>query len=120
MRFLVRWAILAVAVFVAATIVGGVELERGLVSLLIVSGILGLVNASLGTLLRIVSAPVLILSLGLFAIVINLVVLWVTTLITDRLEIEGFWSYFWASLIISIATVILHVILPDRSYRRTG
>ena len=120
MRFLVKWGILAVAVFVAATLVGGVDLERGLVSLLIVSGVLGLVNALLGTVLRILSAPVLILSLGLFAIVINMVVLWITTLLSDRIEIEGFWSYLWASLIISIVTMILHVVLPDRSNQRAG
>jgi hypothetical protein len=52
--------------------------------------------------------------------VINLVVLWVTTVLTDRIEIEGFWSYFWASLIISVATIILHAILPDRSYQHAG
>jgi len=119
-RFLVKWGILAAAVFVAATLVGGVDLERGLVSLLIVSGVLGLVNALLGTVLRILSAPVLILSLGLFAIVINMVVLWITTLLTDRIEIEGFWSYLWASLIISIVTMILYAVLPARSYQRAS
>jgi putative membrane protein len=120
MRLLVKWAILAVAVYLAAWLVGGVELERGLGSLLIVAAVLGLVNALLGTVLRLVGAPLLIMTLGLFAIVINMVVLWITTLLTDRIEIDGFWSYFWASLIISIATIILHVILPDRSYQRTG
>ena len=62
----------------------------------------------------------LILSLGLFAIVINMAVLWITTLLTDRIEIEGFWSYLWASLIISIVTMILHAVLPARSYQRAG
>jgi len=62
----------------------------------------------------------LILSLGLFAIVINMAVLWITTLLTDRIEIEGFWSYLWASLIISIVTIILYAVLPARSYQRAG
>jgi len=66
------------------------------------------------------SAPVLIFSLGLFAIVINMAVLWITTLLTDRIEIEGFWSYLCASLIISIVTMILHAVLPARSYQRAG
>ena len=62
----------------------------------------------------------LIFSLGLFAIVINMAVLWITTLLTDRIEIEGFWSYLCASLIISIVTMILHAVLPARSYQRAG
>ncbi len=102
------------AVYLAAWIVGGVKLDEGLVSLLVVAAILGLVNALAGTVLRILSAPLIILSLGLFAIVINMVVLWTTTLLTDRIEIDGFWSYFWASIVISIVTVILHLVLPDR------
>ena len=54
------------------------------------------------------------------AIVINMVVLWVTTLLSDRIEIDGFWSYLWASLIVSIVTMILHAVLPARSYQRAG
>jgi uncharacterized membrane protein YvlD (DUF360 family) len=47
-----------------------------------------------------------------------MVVLWVTTLLTERIEIDGFWSYLWASIVISIVTVILHVALPDRRTAR--
>jgi putative membrane protein len=113
MRILIRWAILAVAVFVAAQIVPGIELREGLASLLIVSAILGLVNAFLGTVLRILSIPFLIVTLGLFAIVINMVVLWVTALFTDRISFVGFWAYFWAALIVSIVTLALRIALPD-------
>ncbi len=113
MRILIRWGITAVAVFVAAELVPGIELREGVASLLIVSAILGLVNAVLGTVLRILSIPFLIVTLGLFAIVINMVVLWVTTAFTDRIVIEGFWAYFWAALIISIVTLVLRIALPD-------
>jgi len=57
MRILIRWAITAVAVFVAGELVSGFELREGLVSMLIVAGILGLVNTLLGTVLRILSIP---------------------------------------------------------------
>ena len=49
------------------------------------------------------------MTLGLFAIVINMVVLWVTTIFTDRIDIEGFWAYFWAALIVSIVTLVLRI-----------
>ncbi|MBA3764365.1 MAG: phage holin family protein [Actinobacteria bacterium] len=113
MRMLIRWAILAVAVFVAAQLVPGIELEEGLVSLLIVAAVLGLVNAVLGTVLRILSIPFLIVTLGLFAIAINMVVLWVTTALTDRIEIDGAWAYFWAALIVSLVTLALRFVVPD-------
>jgi putative membrane protein len=52
-------------------------------------------------------------TLGLFAIVINMVVLWVTTLLTDRIDIDGFWAYLWAALIIAVVTLLLRIVLPD-------
>ena len=113
MRILIRWAISAVAVFVAAQVVPGIELREGLVSLLIVAAVLGLVNTLLGTVLRILSIPFLIITLGLFAIAINMVVLWVTTALTDRIDIDGFSGYFWAALVVSIVTLVLRVVLPD-------
>ena len=113
MRILIRWGITAVAVFVAGRLVPGIELREGLVSLLIVAAILGLVNAVLGTLLRVVSIPFLILTLGLFAIVINMAVFWVTTIFTNRIEIDGFWAYFWAALVISLTTLLLRIVMPD-------
>ncbi len=112
-RILLRWAITAVAVFVAGELVSGIELRDGVVSLLIVAGILGLVNALLGTVLRILSIPFLIVTFGLFAIVINMAVLWVTTGLTDRIEIDGFWAFFWAALIVSIVTLVLRLVVPD-------
>ncbi|CAN5806415.1 phage holin family protein [soil metagenome] len=118
MRIMIRWAILAVAVFVAAQVVPGIELREGLVSLLIVAAVLGLVNALLGTVLRIFSIPFLIITLGLFAIVINMVVLWVTTALTDRIDIDGFPAYFWAALVVSVVTLILRLVLPDGGKER--
>ena len=118
MRILIRWAITAVAVFVAGELVSGIELREGVGSLLIVAGILGLVNALLGTVLRILSIPFLIVTLGLFAIVINMAVLWVTTMLTDRIEIDGFWAYVWAALTISIVTMVLRIAFPDRDHDR--
>jgi len=57
MGILIRCAITAVAVFVAGELVSGFELREGVVSLLIVAGILGLVNTVLGTVMRILSIP---------------------------------------------------------------
>jgi putative membrane protein len=114
MGLLLAWLVIAAAVVVAAWIVPGVDVEGGFWSVLLVAAVLGLVNVILGTILRILTLPLLILTLGLFSIVINMIVLWVTTLLTDRLEIDGFWAYFFAALVIAIVTAVFSFLLPER------
>ena len=113
-RLLIRFAVVAAAVYAAAYLVPGVEVREGLASLALVAGILGLVNATLGTVLRILSLPVRAATLGLFSIVINMAVLWATTRITDRIQVEDFAALFWASLVIAAVTMVLGWVLPDR------
>jgi putative membrane protein len=114
MRLLLSWLVIAAAVVVAAWIVPDVDVKGGFWSILIVAAILGLVNVILGTILRVLTFPIMILTLGLFSIVINMIVLWVTTLLTDRLEIDGFWAYFFAALVIAIVTAVFSFLLPER------
>jgi putative membrane protein len=114
MGLLLAWLVIAAAVVVAAWIVPGVDVEGGFWSVLLVAAVLGLVNVIVGTILRVLTFPLLILTLGLFSIVINMIVLWVTTLLTDRLEIDGFWAYFFAALVIAIVTAVFSFLLPER------
>jgi putative membrane protein len=114
MNLLLAWLVIAAAVVVAAWIVPGVDVEGGFWSVLLVAAVLGLVNIILGTILRVLTFPILILTLGLFSIVINMIVLWVTTLLTDRLEIDGFWAYFFAALVIAVVTAGFSFLLPER------
>jgi putative membrane protein len=114
MNLLLAWLVIAAAVVVAAWIVPGVDVEGGFWSVLLVAAVLGLVNIILGTILRVLTFPILILTLGLFSIVINMIVLWVTTLLTDRLEIDGFWAYFFAALVIAVVTAVFSFLLPER------
>jgi putative membrane protein len=114
MGLLLAWLVIAAAVVVAAWIVPGVDVEGGFWSVLLVAAILGLVNVILGTFLRVLTLPLMIFTLGLFSIVINMIVLWVTTLLTDRLEIDGFWAYFLAALVIAVVTALFSFLLPER------
>jgi putative membrane protein len=114
MGLLLAWLVIAAAVVIAAWIVPGVEVEGGFWSILIVAAILAIVNVILGTILRVLTFPIIILTLGLFSIVINMIVLWVTTLLTDRLEIDGFWAYFLAALVIAVVTTVFSFLLPER------
>ena len=114
MGLLLAWLVIAAAVVVAAWIVPGVDVEGSFWSILLVAAVLALVNVILGTILRIFTFPLIVLTLGLFSIVINMIVLWVTTLLTDRLEIDGFWAYFFAALVIAVVTALITFLLPER------
>lgn len=123
--FLVRWAILAVAVWIAAEIVGGIHLE-GWESTLIVALILGLLNMFIKPLLWFLSLPAIVLTLGLFLLIVNTAILGLTAWISgkfDRIDfaIDGFWDAFWGALIITIVSWILGgFVKPDRMAERVA
>lgn len=123
--FVVRWLITAVAVWVAAGLVGGIHLE-GWGSTLAVALILGLLNAYLKPLMVFGSLPALVLTLGLFLILINTALLALTAWIAGkfdsiRFDIDSFWAAFWGAVIISLVSFFLsRIINPKKIAERVG
>jgi putative membrane protein len=103
----------AVALWVAARVVDGIELPEEILSVLLVAAVFGLVNALIKPLVFVLSLPVVLLSLGLFTIVINALMLMLTDWLMDSLTVSGFWAALLGSLLISIVSLIFSVILPD-------
>ena len=109
---LVRWALLAAAFAITSWILSGMTINGGFWSVVWVSAIFGLVNAIVGTILRLLTLPLIILTLGLFAIVVNALLLELTDWLTDSLTIdEFFWTAIWAAIIMAIVSVILDLLL---------
>jgi putative membrane protein len=105
---LIRWVIIGLAFAATAWLLGGVTVSGGFWGYVWVSALFGIVNVFLGTILRLISLPLTVLTLGLFLIVINAILLEITDAITGDLTIDSFfWDAIWASIIMSIATVIL-------------
>ena len=123
--FVVRWLITAVAVWVAAELIGGIALE-GWGSTLAVALILGLLNAYLKPLMVFGSLPALVLTLGFFLILINTALLALTAWIAGKFEsitfaIDGFWSAFWGAVIISLVSFLLtRFVNPRKVAERIG
>lgn len=123
--FLVRWAVLTVAVWVAAAIVDGIHLE-GWRSTILVALILGLLNAVLRPVLFWVSLPVTVLTLGLFVLVLNTAMLALTAWIAGKFDsihfsIDGFWDAFFGALIISLVSWVLGwFVNADKVARNAG
>lgn len=103
----------AIAIAVTTAILGGVHVEGGIGTYLWLAVIFGVVNAILGPILRIISLPLTILTLGLFALVVNGVLFAITAWISSKIAVDNFWWAILAGLIMSIVMAILRMILGD-------
>jgi putative membrane protein len=119
MKLIFRWAITALALFVAAWLVPGIRVDgSGWVLYAIMAAILGLVNAVVRPILKFLTCPLIILTLGLFTFVVNALTLWLASTIAVRwfsvgFYVEGFWPAFWGGLIVSIVSVVLSSFVKD-------
>jgi putative membrane protein len=121
--FVLRWLITAAAVWVAAKLLGGIHLE-GWKSTLLVALILGLLNAYLKPLLVFGGLPALIMTLGLFLIIINTALLALTAWISGKFDsihfaIDGFWDAFWGAVIISLVSFFITRFIDPRKVARS-
>jgi putative membrane protein len=121
MPFLVRLLINAAALWVAIHFVTGISYTGNGMSLFLVALVFGVLNASLRPLLKLLTFPLLIVTLGLFTFVINAFMLLLTGWISERLNlgfhVAGFWPAFWGGLVISIVSLMLSLLVKSR--RRT-
>ena len=109
---LIRWAVLAGAFAVTTWLLSGMEVSGGFWAYIWVSALFGIVNAVIGTILRILTLPLMVLTLGLFTFVVNALVLELTDALTSHLTIdEFFWTAIWAAIILAIVSVILDMIV---------
>ncbi len=107
MKLLLRWLAIALAFWVATTLVPGIEVKGGFTTYLWVALLFGLINTILGSIIKVLTLPAVILSFGFFLLVINAAMLSLTARWSDKLDVTGFWSAFWAALIISVFTSLL-------------
>jgi putative membrane protein len=103
---LLRWAVLSVAVWVATAIVPGVDYAQGQ-DVLIAALVLGILNAFVKPALQLVSIPFIVVTLGLFLVVINALLLLFTAWLVPGFQVAGFWPAAGGSLTISLVGVFL-------------
>jgi putative membrane protein len=114
MRFIIKVLVTALAVWVAAYVLDGVHLENNASTIIIVALVLALLNAIIKPILVILTIPVTIVTLGLFLLVINaLMVVWTSKLV-DGFKVDGWLTALLFSLIVSVVSSILHFIAKDR------
>ena len=107
MYLIIRLIAAALGFWAATALISGITVNGGPWSYLWVTLLFGLINSILGSIIKLLTLPALLLSLGLFVFVINAAMLMLTARWSDRLAVDNFWSALWASLIISLITTIL-------------
>lgn len=120
--FIHRFVVSTFAVAIAVKIVPGIQYGSW-GQLLLAAAVLGLLNAFVRPLLMLGCLPLLILTLGLFLLVINATLLWLTGELVDGFEVTGVWPAFWGALVISLVTIFInrltgHSELPIQFQRR--
>jgi putative membrane protein len=126
MRFLLRLAVSAAALGVAAAAVPGITLPAAsgwskAGTLVVVALIFGLINATLKPLIKVVGCAFYILTLGLAALVVNGLLLWLTSVIAGDLtlpfHVAGFRAAFWGAIIVGLVSWLLHLLIGDNRRR---
>jgi len=125
MKFLLRVLVSATALGVATAAVPGINLLAGsgwtrLGTLLVVAVIFGLINGTLKPLIKVVGCAFYVLTLGLAALVVNGLLLWLTSVIAGDLtlpfHVTGFWPAFWGAIIVGLVSWLLHLVIGDNRH----
>lgn|ERR1700761_4720488 len=119
MRLLIRWFINALALLIVAHFVPGFVIN-GLVAALIAAVVFGLVNSTLGLILKVLTFPLTILSFGLFLIIINAVMLKMAAAVTPGFQVQTWTAALIGAFLLTVITTFLHWLIKDveRAERR--
>ena len=113
MRHLINWLLSALAVWLVAYFVRGFHVN-GVASALIAALVIGLVNATLGVLLKIITLPLTILTLGIFWFVINALMLELASAIVPGFRIDNFFAAFWGAVVLSLVNMLFRWLAGTR------
>ncbi|MCU1648524.1 MAG: uncharacterized protein JWN03_8799 [Nocardia sp.] len=124
MTLLLRLIINGVAIWLASIWVTGIEIKspddttaKKLLVIAAITVVFAIVNALIKPIVKLLSLPLVVLSLGLFLLIINGLMLWLTAKITETtqygLRVDGFWAAVWGAIIITLVNWVLGILVPD-------
>ena len=127
MWFLIRLVINALALWITTLVVSGIEVTgrsagTNALTLLAVAFIFGIVNAVLKPVIHVVGCVFYVLTLGLFALVVNALLFlltdWIAGLFDLPFRVDGFWPAFWGAIVMAVVSWLISIVVPDRSDER--
>lgn len=124
MNFVIRLLINAVALAAAERLIDGITYTGEWIWLIAVALIFGLVNATIGPLLKLLTCPLIVLTLGLFTLVINGLMLQLTAYLAGFFDlsfrVDSYWAAFLGALVISIVSFVLSLLLGGLDSEKDG
>ncbi len=113
MRLLLHWILSALALLVVAHLVPGFHVN-GLLPALIAAVVIGLLNATVGLFLKVVTFPLSILTLGIFLLVINGVMILLASAVVPGFHVTGLGPAFWGAIILALLGMLIRAIVRDK------
>ncbi|MCU0652799.1 MAG: phage holin family protein [Candidatus Pacebacteria bacterium] len=109
MNIFVSWIVMAIAIVLSAYVLPGVTVS-GFITALMVALVLGLVNAFIRPLVLVLTLPINILTLGLFTLVINALMIMLVSYIVPGFKVDGFWYALLFSIVLALVLYVLHMV----------
>jgi putative membrane protein len=117
MRLLLNWVLSALAVWIVAHVVPGISVS-GPVAALIAALVIGFVNATIGTILKVLTFPLTLVTLGLFWLVINALMLKFASVLVTGFQVHGFLAAFVGAILLSLVNMMLKwLVAPEHKQR---
>ena len=113
MRLLLHWLLSALALLIVARVVPGFYVHS-LTTALWAAVVIGLINATIGALLKLLTLPLTILTLGIFWIVINALMLWLATAFVPGFRISGFVAAFIGAIVLMLVNMLFRWLVPKK------
>jgi putative membrane protein len=116
LRMFFHWAITALAVWITSRVVSGFYVD-GAAAALIAAVVIGLVNATLGLFLKVITFPLTVLTLGIFWLIINALMLELASVFVPGFHIRTFAAAFWGAIVLSLVNMLLKwLVMPSRGH----
>jgi putative membrane protein len=104
---------------ITGLILSGVTFHHSVAALFASAAVFGVLNTILKPILKLLTLPFAVITLGLVWFFVSLLMLWLTDLIVPKFSIHGFWTYVWATIIVWVVNIVVDAILSPRRRRRS-
>lgn len=114
---LVSWAANAVVLGITAWLLHGVSVNGSGWTLIWAALVFGVLNTILKPILKLLTLPIAVITLGIAWFFVSMLMLWLTVLIVSKFDIDGFWNYVWATIIVWLANILVDAVLRPHAAR---
>ena len=110
---LVSWGVNAVVLGLMGWLLNGVTFHGSTWTVIFAAAVFGVLNTILKPILKLITLPIAFLTLGIAWFFVSIFMLWLTALIVSKFDIDGFWNYVWATIIVWVLNMIVDRLLSD-------